>query len=198
MTKLRLPRATELAHAWIRERLESICESGRVTIAIDATAGNGHDTEFLARLVGPGGRVIAFDIQAEAIHATGRRLEASGLHERVSLHLESHERICDVATSHVVMFNLGYCPGGDKTRITQPQSTVRALQAAAVGLAPGGLITVVCYPAHPGGREEGEAVLDWTRNLDPRKFRAMRCEMLLVQGEPAPFLVGIERVPAAS
>jgi len=191
MTKHRLPRATELAHTWIRERLEAFPGA----TAIDATAGNGHDTEFLARLVGPQGRVIAFDLQAEAIAATRNRLEDAGLHQRVILRQESHERIGDGGPFAAVMFNLGYCPGGDKTLITQPGSTLRALDAAAADLAAGGLITVVCYPAHPGGREEAEAVLEWTRALDPRQFRAMRCEMLLVQGEPAPFLVGIERSP---
>lgn len=30
---------------------------------IDATMGNGHDTAFLAELVGPSGEVFAFDIQ---------------------------------------------------------------------------------------------------------------------------------------
>ena len=30
---------------------------------VDATAGNGHDTLFLARCVGPAGRVYALDIQ---------------------------------------------------------------------------------------------------------------------------------------
>ena len=30
---------------------------------IDATMGNGHDTAFLCRAVGPSGRVYAFDVQ---------------------------------------------------------------------------------------------------------------------------------------
>ena len=37
---------------------------------VDATAGNGHDTVFLARLAGPSGQVHAFDVQEEAIRAT--------------------------------------------------------------------------------------------------------------------------------
>lgn len=34
---------------------------------IDATAGNGHDTVFLAQLVGRQGRVWAFDVQSSAL-----------------------------------------------------------------------------------------------------------------------------------
>jgi len=183
----RLPRATELAHAWVRERLRL---GGT---AIDATAGNGHDTEFLARLVGAEGRVIAFDVQTAALESTRVRLEQAGLLDRVSLRQESHERIAAESGFDVVMFNLGYCPGTDKAVITGAESTVRALAAAAAGLRPGGLITVVCYTGHPGGAEEAKAVLAWTRGLEPGRFRAMRCEML-VQTDPAPFLVAMERV----
>ena len=39
-------------------------------IAVDATAGNGHDTLFLANLVGDNGYVYAFDVQKEAVDAT--------------------------------------------------------------------------------------------------------------------------------
>ncbi|EFB74659.1 GNAT family N-acetyltransferase, partial [Subdoligranulum variabile] len=40
---------------------------------IDATCGNGHDTEFLCRLAGPQGRVLALDIQPRAVEATNAR-----------------------------------------------------------------------------------------------------------------------------
>ena len=37
---------------------------------IDATAGKGRDTALLCRLAGPEGRVLAFDIQPEAVAQT--------------------------------------------------------------------------------------------------------------------------------
>ena len=37
---------------------------------VDATMGNGKDTLFLAELVGPKGRVHAFDVQPEAVERT--------------------------------------------------------------------------------------------------------------------------------
>ena len=43
-------------------------------IAIDATAGNGHDTLFLAQLVKPQGCVFSFDIQSSAVENTSKRL----------------------------------------------------------------------------------------------------------------------------
>lgn len=86
---------------------------------VDATAGNGHDTVFLARLAGPSGQVHAFDVQEEAIRATRERLEKEGLlTSAVHLHLASHDRLAELVTGPVkaVVFNLGYLPGGDKKR----------------------------------------------------------------------------------
>ena len=55
--------AVEYCHALLRERLLP------GDLAVDATAGNGHDTHFLAQLTGPDGRVFAFDVQEQAIGA---------------------------------------------------------------------------------------------------------------------------------
>ncbi len=54
-------------------------------IVIDATAGNGNDTLFLAGLVGETGRVYSFDIQARAIEKTRKKLELHGVLDRVVL-----------------------------------------------------------------------------------------------------------------
>ncbi|NLC10803.1 MAG: methyltransferase domain-containing protein, partial [Firmicutes bacterium] len=59
-----LPNAVKMAHRLIGE----VIEDG--DIVVDATAGNGHDTLFLARKVGPKGMVYAFDIKEEAILST--------------------------------------------------------------------------------------------------------------------------------
>lgn len=52
----------------------------------------------------------------------------------------------------LVAFNLGYLPGGDKTILTSPRTTVAALHAACRVLQSGGLISVMVYIGHPGGR----------------------------------------------
>ena len=71
----------------------------------------------------------------------------------------------------VVMFNLGYLPGGDKSLVTRPDTTLPALRAALDLLAPGGLVSVVAYPGHFGGAEESEAVEAFLRDLPPRGVR---------------------------
>ena len=62
-----------LAHRFIREHVRP------GALCIDATAGRGYDTALLCALAGPSGRVIAFDIQKEAIDSTRALLESRGL-----------------------------------------------------------------------------------------------------------------------
>ena len=89
-------------------------------LAIDATAGNGGDTAFLASRIGSMGKVFAFDVQQEAIESTRSRLEQDGLLARVSLHLCSHDRMKEklslqsLGKVSAIAFNLGYLPGGNK------------------------------------------------------------------------------------
>lgn len=142
-------------------------------IAIDATVGNGHDTLFLARKVGERGTVYGFDIQEAALDTAYRRLQEEGLERRVSLYHAGHEVMAVVLPESVhgrvkaVMFNLGYLPGGDKQRTTGLNTTVAALEQALLLLAAGGVISVLAYTGHPGGREEAEAVKGWARALSP-------------------------------
>jgi tRNA1(Val) A37 N6-methylase TrmN6 len=171
-------------------------------VALDATAGNGHDTLFLARSVGPEGEVHALDVQAPAITATHKRLEAAGVANRVRLHQVGHEALPDPIPAaergrlRAVMFNLGYLPAGDKTLITRGTTTLPALAAAGALLAPGGRLTVVAYPGHPGGAEETEAVVGWVRDGLPQALRCREMDAPEATGR-APRLAVLERVPAS-
>jgi ubiquinone/menaquinone biosynthesis C-methylase UbiE len=155
-------------------------------LVVDATAGNGHDTLFLAKLVGETGSVVAFDVQAQAIASTRERLGAEGLLERVKLVHGSHGTIAEHAAAGnvaAVMFNLGYLPGGDHGVITRTEETLRALDGALGVLRPGGILTIVCYPGHEGGDAESAAVTAWGEKHGAEVFR--RQDTL----RPAPFLV---------
>ena len=135
--------------------------------AIDATAGNGCDTLYLARKVGRQGKVYAFDIQAQALEKTKKLLQQADCLEQVRLIRDSHEKIDFYVKepAHVIVYNLGYLPGGDKTVITSPDSTLNSLKKALDLLAPGGLISIIAYPAHPGGAEELSGVEEYLMNL---------------------------------
>lgn len=189
MTRISLP---ETAHRFIKDSLKN------GDIAIDATLGNGHDAFFLAELVGAQGHVYGFDIQAEAVENTKRRLSASGLLDRITLFQASHaamERfIPHPHHDHIqaIMFNLGYLPGGDKTVITRTESTLAALNAACNLLAPGGRLSVLAYPGHAGGDSEAEAVQNWLATLEAGRFEHST-ELSAVHKAQAPRLYRIEK-----
>ncbi len=173
-----LPTAVQWSHQIVGPRL------GSGDWVVDATAGNGHDTVFLARHVLPDGRVFVFDVQAEAIVQTRARLEKadSGVSplENISLHHAGHERLAELLPPEAqgklraIMFNLGYLPGGDKALITKVETTLSALQQALDWLAADGVLTVVIYPGHEGGGKEAEAVQQWMAELPSERFEAQR------------------------
>lgn len=139
--------------------------------AIDATAGNGHDTLHIASLVGPTGRVIAIDIQQAAIDATRERLSAHRCLEQTQLltgeHSEILQSLCaeNTRTLRAITFNLGYLPGSDKQIQTTPETTLSALDASRQLLKPNGLLLVTAYRGHPGGLTEADAVAEWMQTL---------------------------------
>lgn len=60
---------------------------------LDVGCGIGHFTLGMARLVGPGGRVIAADLQENALAAVRRRAVRAGLGERITTHRCLPDRI---------------------------------------------------------------------------------------------------------
>ena len=136
-------------------------------IAVDATCGNGFDTLFLAEQVGSSGVVYGVDIQSRAIETVRAKLKTAGTLSQCRLVVGSHSQLnAMIEPEHaggvsVVMFNLGYLPLGDKTIVTKPETTLAGLDQAFEVLRPGGFLSVLAYPGHPGGLEESRCVADW-------------------------------------
>ena len=164
--------------------------------AVDATCGNGHDTAFLCSLVGETGRVFAIDIQQEAINNTKQRILEEGLIDRVTLQQGNHADLAEYIESpvDVVMFNLGYLPkSSDRGIITKPDTTVAALRAAIIALKKGGLITLVVYCGHPGGREEYDALKSYTELLPQKEFTVLEYKLINQINDP-PLLIAISKL----
>ncbi len=164
-----MPPLTEQAHQFVRDAVRP------GEIVIDATAGNGHDTRFLAELVGVDGLVYSLDLQSEAISRTRRLLEERGLKNVILSHRDHAElqlAIPDMQCGRVaaVMFNLGYLPGGDKGFVTRADSTQRAIDAALQLLRPAGVLTVLAYAGHPGGLDEANRVAKHLAHLSADRF----------------------------
>lgn len=170
-------------------------------IAVDATAGTGADTLFLAKACGAKGQVFSFDIQQQALALTQARMakEDTGLIADVTLLNVSHARMEQELPVNVhgqvaaVMFNLGYLPaeGADPALITVPDSTIPALEAGLRLLRPRGVLTAVLYPGHPGGEIEAAAVEDWAKALPSSMGQTIIYRQL--QRPAAPYLIAVDR-----
>ncbi|MFT9847645.1 tRNA (mnm(5)s(2)U34)-methyltransferase [Aneurinibacillus sp. REN35] len=183
----RLPRITEMAHQLLAARIQ------RGDIVVDATAGNGHDTLFLAELVGDMGQVHAYDVQIDAIKTTGERLMTQGYENRVTLHHDSHTAIRELDDAlQAVIFNLGYLPGSDKTVITKADDTIAAVEEALLHLRSGGIVVLVVYVGHTGGEAEAKALEAYVRALPVRDYLVLKYEYINPDNRP-PYIIAIEK-----
>lgn len=143
---------------------------------VDATAGNGHDTLFLAQLTGETGHVTAFDIQADAIERSRLLLRENGVEDRVTLICDGHQHMDEYVKEPVraVMFNLGWLPGGDKSVTTLWETTRTAILKALELLEPMGVCTVCVYPGHEEGTHEKNELVNLLSSLRPQDFNILR------------------------
>jgi len=189
----------EMAH-WM---LKDIIKTNDVVV--DATMGNGYDTQFLAEL---GANVYAFDVQEEALNATEKRLDDAGIKNQifeknlsnlltdpsVNLVLSGHEKLSEYVKEPIkaAIFNLGYLPKTDKSVVTKADTTLTALDALTNQLVVGGRIAIMIYYGHEGGMEEKDAVIKWTSSL-PQKDWEVTSYAPLNQIHTPPILVLIEK-----
>jgi len=144
------------------------------SLCIDATAGRGYDTAFLCETVGKSGRVIAFDVQQDAVDSTKALLSQKGLTADVIL--DSHanmDKYAEEGTADVIVFNLGYLPKGDHSIFTHFDSTKEAIEKGLKLLKRGGLMCVSIYYGGDSGYEEKDALLPWLKALDDEKYQVL-------------------------
>ena len=154
-------------------------------VCIDATAGKGRDTALLCRLAGEEGRVLAFDIQQEAVDQTRALLEQGGLSAEV--YLESHanmEQYASPGSVDCVVFNFGRLPGGDPHIVTKADSSLQAIDAGLRLLKPGGVMAIALYYGKENGYDERDAVLAHLETLDDRQFSVLACRWSNRRSDP--------------
>lgn len=162
--------------------------------AIDATMGNGYDTALLCSLVGPEGRVYAFDVQPAALEATRRRLAEEGIAGQAELFLLGHEHMREAVGEPVkaIVFNLGWLPGGDHRITTLTETTLPAIQQALALLMPMGVLVICVYPGHPEGEREQEMVTRLLSSLSPREYNVLM-QQFLNAGDGAPLCFAVQK-----
>lgn len=156
--------ALNMAHDFISRHVKA------GDICIDATAGRGNDTAFLCSLAGSEGRVVAFDIQQEAIDSTNSLLSEKGLTAEV--YLDSHanmDKYAEEGTVSCIVFNFGWLPGGNHKIFTRPESSIEAINKGLRLLKPDGIMSLCIYYGRDTGFKEKDALLEFLRTLDNKE-----------------------------
>ena len=187
-----------LAHSLWRATLQ------QGDIAVDATAGVGHDAAILASLVGPGGTLHALDVDAAALEACAQRVRdeagetnAACLRTSAQSHAAPPPGLAPRSAT-VVAFNLGFLPtrarSEEEPPTTDAATTVDALSSWALGsVKPGGHVSVAIYPGHPAGAREAVALRAFAERLPSSAWRATAHQP--VNHEPtAPLLLSLHRL----
>lgn len=157
--------ALTLAHSF----LSSHVKPG--DLCIDATAGRGRDTVFLCRLVGDSGRVLAYDIQKDAVDETAALLEKEHLSHIGQVFQKSHDCMAEDAkpgTVRAIVFNFGWLPGGDHNIFTRAQTSIHAIEQGMKLLTPDGVMSLSIYYGKENGTSERDALLSYLSSIDPK------------------------------
>ena len=178
-----------VAHCLLKNKL-----TGASNI-VDATAGKGKDTLFLAQNSGLDAEIWAFDIQESALDVTKRLLEQHHVSNKVRLILDSHANIHQYIKKpiDIAMFNLGYLPGGSHDVATHSSSTLEAVEQVLRLLNHGGLLSLVAYPGHEEGQRENTLLQQVFSGLPTRCFTVSKWEMINHFNKPPIFYL-IEKV----
>lgn len=163
-------------------------------LLIDATCGNGHDTLRLAKA--KPSKLYAFDIQQAAVDGTRKLLESNGFKDSIDkgiieLICDSHENMESYVhgKADVIVFNLGYLPGSDKSNTTTEASTLNAVSASLELLKKNGLLCITMYSGHHEGSKEKASLLDWSAKLDPQTYHAAYISMHNQKNSPPEILL---------
>lgn len=170
---------SEIAHNIIK------LHNDKCNVAVDATLGNGYDTDFLASVFK---KVYSFDIQQSAVdnYLLKNKDNVVVIHDsHINLELYIKEKI------DVFIYNLGYLPGSSKEVTTKCESTLSSIKIALKLLVPGGMLLAIMYPGHAEGKKENDAILEFAKKLSKKEFGIML--HTFINREKAPQLVIIEK-----
>jgi len=184
----------DLAHCyWQKIVLPGDC-------VVDGTCGNGQDTLALAQLAlrEESGSLYGFDVLPEAIQITKQRLNdnlpeivAQRATLTVSCHSQLETLLADCDNIKLIVYNLGYLPGGNKEKTTLLETTLSSIAAATKLISPGGAISITCYSGHAEGAKEEEALLAYCATLSPYAWSC--CHHRWINRNRSPTLLLLQR-----
>ena len=183
----------EAVHFFWNSHLEN--HSGNI---LDATLGQGKDSLYLAQTTTLQNRkLFAVDIQQESLEVSQLAFEKelpSAALEKIHLIQSCHSDLDFASMSPLVLivYNLGYLPGGDKSITTQTATTLKSIELALTAVVRSGMITITCYPGHAEGKTELIKLHDFLWNL-PKKNWSVAHIQFAQENSSAPTLWIIQR-----
>ena len=158
----------------------------RQAICIDATVGNGKDSQFfLSQKVR---KVYGFEIQADVLAQTKTRIQDGNWMPI----LAGHETMDAYVQEEVdaIIFNFGFCPNEDETITTLPQTSAIAVKKSLQLLKRKGRMALVLYP-HLFSDDEQQTIETILSGLSNHAFQIYKIQTLNVQ--KTPYFIGIEK-----
>ncbi|MCI5774293.1 MAG: class I SAM-dependent methyltransferase [Erysipelotrichaceae bacterium] len=159
----------------------------RGAICIDATLGHGKDSLFfLAHKVK---KVYGFEIQQAIFNDTMAKI-ADDHFQGI---LDGHQKLATYVKEEVdaIIFNFGFCPGGDENITTQASTSLDAVQQALKLLKKKGRMVLVMYP-HDIGRQEALMIETYLAILAHHDYYIAKNMQL--NCDNSPYLINIERL----
>lgn len=169
-------------------------------IAIDATCGNGHDTSFIAAcvLTSDSGMLYSFDIQQDALESTKKNILKNHPDlnlERIHFLNQCHSKFpSEIIKNSVklIVYNLGYLPGGDKSITTEADTTLKSIKNSMELVSLQGAIIITCYSGHSAGKIEEDRILEFVTGLNPKEW--VCCHHRFINREKAPSLLILQKL----
>ena len=169
----------KFAHSIWKNRITS------QSYVIDATCGNGYDSHFI--LMCKPAHLFAIDIQKPALTKTKIKLQNF---KNFSLHQTCHSKFLMVHKPvNLIVYNLGYLPGGYKGLTTQKKTTLSSITSGLKILSVSGLMSIMVYPKHSEGEQEFKAILSYVSKINRKKFNIMHHQWLRDSKSPSLFLI---------
>lgn len=162
------------------------------SICLDMTCGNGHDSKYILENLTPK-KLIAFDIQNLAKENTLALLSDINT-DNFKFILDSHSNF-DLYINepiNLVIYNLGYLPGGDKSITTKPEDVILSIEKLKSYLTPEGLILITLYPGHEPGKKEIEVIEEYLTKLNQKEFSVLSQKFLNQKNNP-PYVIMVEK-----
>ena len=123
-------------------------------------------------------KVLAFDIQPEAVESTRALIGERGCSGFARVVLDSHANMARYAAPgsvDCIVFNFGWLPGADHGVFSHAQSSIPALEAALEALRPGGVLSAILYSGKVIGSDEKTEILQWMRSRPLKQCTALVC-----------------------